>query len=277
MQELSRYAGDGGLKAKKATPFRLDLPEGILTFETSLPAAPARVSHIVRNLFPFCDRVNELGAGIAAQFGKKISCGPGCGVCCRQMVPLSPPEAVHVAEVLQSLPDKRKEIISERFTAARTLLKQNGLIEKIMKLYMCSASDEEILAVNREYFDLHITCPFLENGSCSIYHERPSRCREYSVLSPQSLCEDPFDTRIRRLPVTVRLCESITYIWASLTGKPPRIIPLIDAPFWIENNQDDLMLTVDNPEPLMKAVLEHACYGANKRAKAKMAKMKSGE
>jgi hypothetical protein len=39
-----------------------------------------------------------------------------------------------------------------------------------------------------EYFRLGITCPFLEDGSCSIYEHRPLVCREYLVTSPAAHC-----------------------------------------------------------------------------------------
>ena len=38
--------------------------------------------------------------------------------------------------------------------------------------------------LGREYFQLGIPCPFLEEESCSIYHDRPITCREYLVTSP---------------------------------------------------------------------------------------------
>ncbi|MBD3321253.1 MAG: hypothetical protein GF350_09180 [Chitinivibrionales bacterium] len=256
---------------KKVT-IELDLPEGLLAYKVDLKPGPVKLHHVVRKLLRFCDEVNELGEGIAAQFGKKIACGPSCGACCRQMVPLSPPEAAHIAEIVNSLPkDKKKEIIA-RFTGARQKLARSGVLEKMTNLYMCTASDEEILEVNREYFEQNIECPFLENGSCSIHRVRPSRCREYSVLTPKELCRDPFDRQIKRLPVTVRLCESITYAWASLTGNRPRIIPLVDALFQVDSNPDMAMRTIDKPEPLVRAILEHACDRANKRAHMKMKK-----
>jgi hypothetical protein len=42
-----------------------------------------------------------------------------------------------------------------------------------------------------QYFNLVIPCPFLEDNSCSIYAERPLRCREYLVTSPAINCNSP--------------------------------------------------------------------------------------
>ena len=52
-------------------------------------------------------------------------------------------------------------------------------------------SNEHMRIVGREYFRLGIACPFLEEESCSIYHDRPITCREYLVTSPAENCSRP--------------------------------------------------------------------------------------
>lgn len=37
----------------------------------------------------------------------------------------------------------------------------------------------------------HYTCPFLEDGRCSIYNNRPIACASYGVISDPEGCKDP--------------------------------------------------------------------------------------
>jgi Fe-S-cluster containining protein len=156
-----------------------------------------------------------------ASFGHTVSCRKGCGVCCCQMVPLSPPEAAIIADVVDQLPPARKKTVLTNFAKALDKLDAAGLKETISNIYSTRTDKKEVLDINRKYFELGIPCPFLAEGSCSIHPHRPSRCREYSVLSSADFCKNPFDNRIKRLPLTIKLCESLSHAWSSLTGKAP--------------------------------------------------------
>lgn len=247
--------------------FTLDLPEGILRFEIpDLPGA-RRVTDITRIIVPFSDAVVELGTGIAKQFDKEVLCKAGCGACCRQMVPLSPPEAVIVAETVENLPMDRKGSVIDAFNRAQEKLTNAGLLTRLHDLYNRKAPHDETLSLMKEYFEMGIPCPFLTDQSCGIHPVRPSRCREYSVLSDPTFCADPFAGQVKRLPITVRLSEALSFAWASLTKTRPVIIPLIDAPFWVEANPQARDLAIEGGSAFAKSVLEFATKEANRRAR----------
>lgn len=219
--------------------------------------------HIVYDMLPVCDILTEMGSAIAGSFGRTVSCRKGCGVCCCQMVPLSPPEAGIIADVVDHLPRARKNSVLSAFTRALDIMEAAGIKEKISSIYSTPTDKKEKMEINRKYFDLNIPCPFLVEGSCGIYPHRPSRCREYSVMSPSDYCVNPFDNRVKRLPLTIKLCESLSNAWSSLTGKPPIIIPLVKALEWVRNNEDIRTLSVYGAEHVVKGVLEFACAKAN--------------
>ena len=248
----------------------LDFPEGVVRFPYKKMEEPRLLWHIAYDMLPVCDILTEMGSAIAGSFGHTVSCRKGCGVCCRQMVPLSPPEAGIIADVVDQLPLARKNSVLSAFTRALDRLDAAGIKETISNIYSTRTDKKEVREINRKYFELNIPCPFLVEGACGIYPHRPSRCREYSVLSPSDYCANPFDDRIKRLPLTIKLCESLSIAWSSLTGKPPIIIPLVKALEWVRNNGDIRTLSVYGAEHVVKAVLEFACAKANKIAQERM-------
>jgi Fe-S-cluster containining protein len=244
----------------------LDFPEGLVRFPFKKKEEPQLLWRIAYDILPVCDILTEMGSKLAKSFGYVISCRKGCGVCCRQMVPLSPPESAIIANVVDQLPRIRKKNVQTNFAKALDILDAAGLNESISNIYCIHTDKKEVMDINRKYFELGIPCPFQVDGVCSIYPHRPSRCREYSVMSSADFCKNPFDNRIKRLPLTIKLCESLSHAWSSLTGKPPVIIPLVKAMEWVQGNSDIHTLSVYGAEQVVKALLEFACKKANKIA-----------
>ncbi|HEX7510948.1 MAG TPA: YkgJ family cysteine cluster protein [Chitinivibrionales bacterium] len=249
----------------------LDFPEGVVGLSYKKNDGPCLVWHLAADMIPLADTLTEMGTALAATFGKTVSCKKGCGVCCCQMVPLSPPEAAIIADVVDRMPPLRKNEVLAAFSRGLEKLDAADLTDAISGIYSTRTEKEKVLEINRAYFDLGIVCPFLENGACGIYHDRPSRCREYSVLSPASCCADPFDNSIRKLPITLKLCESLSQAWSTLTGKPPVIVPLIKALDWVQNNPGIRELSIYGSEHFIKSVLEFACAKANTVARDRAA------
>jgi Fe-S-cluster containining protein len=254
------------------TVFELDFPEGIVRFPFELKAGPRLLHSIVDDLLPLCDILTGTGKNIAASFGRTVSCRAGCDVCCCQLVPVSPPEAAIIADVVEGMPPERKKSVFASFKEASEKLAAAGIRETISHVYSTRTEKDEVMEVNRKYFGLSIPCPFLVNGSCSIYPHRPSRCREYSVVSPAEYCANLFDGRIRRLPLTIKLCESVSLVWSSLSGKPPLIVPLVNSLDWVRDNPGARILRIDEHrvERVVRAILEDACAQANKTAREKI-------
>jgi Fe-S-cluster containining protein len=141
-----------------------------------------------------------------------------------------------------------------RFVRAVETLERDGMYERIAAVQSTTHSTEESRKAAQQYFDLHIDCPFLEDELCSIYPQRPSRCREYLVTSPSQHCANPFEHKISRLPVSVRLSEAFSRAWAALTGSRPILIPLVCAMEWVAANEEARYCAVDNPGSVIEAI-----------------------
>lgn len=248
----------------------LDFPEGVVRFPFEPQEKPRLFWHIAREVIPVADTLTEMGKAIAKHFGRTVSCKAGCGACCRQMVPLSPPEAAIIADAVDRLPPARKKEVLSAFDRGLAKLADAGIKDAISTIYSVTTDKNKVLEINRAYFELDISCPFLLEGSCGIYPQRPSRCREYSVLSPAEYCANPFDKEVKSLPLTLKLCESLAHAWSSLTKKPPVIVPLIKALEWVKDNKDIRTLSVYGAHHVVRAILEFACMKANKAVQQKI-------
>lgn len=132
-----------------------------------------------------------------------ISCGPGCGACCRQAVPVTPAELRAVRRWLDELPDDERLAHEARIDATAERL---------------TATDAEAIGVDdeRAYVALAIACPFLVDESCTIRPVRPLACREYVVTSDPAHCATRADGQIVRISATRDVLGAFVQVSAEL-------------------------------------------------------------
>jgi len=189
----------------------------------------------------FLPLAQQLGSAVASlaeaairDQGQEISCKAGCGACCRQAVPITETEARYIRDLIEGLPEPRRQMIRDRFTAGRRRLAEAGLLEALQNL----ADAPDSLPVGLEYFRLGIACPFLEDESCSIHEQRPVSCREYLVTSPAENCRILSAETVRQIPLPTRPMPAFSI----LDGRTPtgrvRCVVLLLAPEWAEENPE---------------------------------------
>ncbi len=156
--------------------------------------------------------------GIAARPEFPISCGPGCGACCRQAVPVTAAELRAIRAWLDALPDDERLAHDRRIVATKARL---------------DASDGEAIGMENEraYFALGIPCPFLVNESCSIHPARPLACREYVVTSDPAHCASRADGQIVRISARHDVLGAFANVSAAM-GEPTEYLlaPAIARP-----------------------------------------------
>lgn len=177
--------------------------------------------------------------------GRTVSCGPACGACCRQLVPLSPPEVFHLGEVVGRADPARRERWREGFDRLIRAATGSGLRAR---LTTGELSEEEGMAAALEWFRMGVPCPFLEDESCGIHPVRPAVCREYNVTSPAAWCADPARFAIARVPVPRSISEALARLTRELCGLELRMVPLGLAPIWAAAHADLDRRTWDGPE-----------------------------
>jgi Fe-S-cluster containining protein len=212
----------------------LTTPAGNLAVPVDIPTGFVPVTAIV----PALRRIGECAMALeeqeAARSGALVSCREGCAACCRMLVPVSPPEAHALREMIERLPEDRKGAVLGRVEETRRRLADAGLLDTLTAVAETDHqwSDEEMEPLNRAYYALRMPCPFLEDERCSIYADRPAACRELLVTSPAELCQDLVHNAVRALPVPLRIGTVLSLLWSQAAGGPLRFIPLPLAWDW---------------------------------------------
>lgn len=203
-------------------------------FEVRVPAGKASREH----LLPFMRSLIKVGSDIAeehfAGHGHKVSCQAGCGICCRQRVPLAEFEAHRLRRHIEAMPEPRRSDILERFRSAEQKIQEAGRDVA----FDSTASLEEMTRSAGRYFRLMIPCPFLENESCSIYEERPLKCREHLVLSPAEHCAVPEENRVETLPLPLKVFMTALCLSDETSSRQIHWIPLTQLVSWTDRNPE---------------------------------------
>lgn len=201
----------------------------------------------------------------AEEAGKRVSCRPGCGACCRQLVAVSVIEAVALADVVNAMPGPRRAAVKERFGTALNRLEAAQLLNPIMPRGERSllsparpvdptspdapaARKAMINDLSARYFALQIPCPFLEDESCGIHPERPLVCREYHVTSPAERCAKLGAEKIDAVAPPLHMSGVLARTAAKVAGTSPQTIPLVLALEWAEANGAKLGKPLDGKE-----------------------------
>lgn len=210
-------------------------PLGLVRGKVEIDTGPMRLADLVPTACELTNILVERAKRIEEKAGRKISCGPGCGTCCCQMVTLSPPEAFYLADRVASFPESLREEVIGRMNRVSMELERRNLIDGLLDP---DYSDEVVLPIAKEYFFLNLPCPFLANQSCSIHPYRPVACREYNVTSPPNGCIDPYRYGIAKVPMPLPLSTPLSILTAKLTSSNPRLIPLTLSLRWVAEHSD---------------------------------------
>lgn len=235
----------------------LNTPAGRLTTAVDVPIAFVPVTAIVPLMRRLGEEAQALEEARASEGGKTRSCKKGCAACCRMLVPVSAPEAFALMDFIRCLPSEQQERIATRLEQTKSLLLSHGLWHRLLELGESARppDDAALEPINQDYYALRVACPFLEDGVCSIYEERPAACRELLVTSPAERCDDLVNNPVEQIPVPVRIGPVLGLLWGELTKTPVTLIPLPIIFDWVEWHQDERHKMWQGPE-LLDAALD---------------------
>jgi len=245
----------------------IDTPEGPLRGALAIPPRPMRLPELAFGFLEISSKLTELEIKRTARDGRPISCRKGCSACCRHLVPLSPPEAWLLADLVASMPSARQGEVRASFAAAVQRIAESPLQSLLEGVEI---RPDDVMPVSIAYQALDVACPFLRDESCSIYPYRPSICREFAVTSPAESCSQlgraPIDSEggsagvpsarrpITRLPVHVRLSDALSRLTAKVLGTQPEIVPLPFALEWANEHREEAQRSWD-ARTLMEGLL----------------------
>ncbi len=221
---------------------RVKFTVGLECFEETVPVpdGDARPRDLVNTAHALAESIVARAVHATAANGEAISCRKGCGACCRQVVPVSQPEARQIAELVESLPEPRRSVIAERFAAAGARLAQTDLPHRMAHAADLDDASRQNLAA--DYFRRAMACPFLEDESCSIYEDRPLVCRAYLVTTPAANCAQPTVEPVTRIKLPARISLALGQLEPTTPERDVWWMPLIDALTWAADHPEQ-------PEP----------------------------
>jgi Fe-S-cluster containining protein len=233
------------------------LPVGGATLRASaiLPAGQTNLTQLLPIIQNLEDAIVARAAEEAARAGSPISCGPGCGACCRQMVPISLFEAEALTAWMQSLPEERRAELGERFHRALLALRDAGVIDKIVGQQWVGDPDR-VTELAIDYFHAGVPCPFLENESCGIHPLRPLSCREYLVTSPPALCADPSVHSVAGVRLPVKLSHGLYAVGRRIERDPRGWLPLVFLVAWSHSGARPGEAVAGTGEAVLRGFLE---------------------
>lgn len=206
-----------------------------LRLKMSMPAGKIRPVELLPLFHSMADSFVELALKDAVTEGTKVPCKKGCGICCRQLVPISEAEARQLRDLVNHMAEPRRSEIRARFEAGRQRLERSGLIEKLLAPDRLKPEERTPFAL--DYFSEGIVCPFLEEESCSIYSDRPIPCREYLVVSPAENCARPSRETVKCLKIPAEVSRAVRCF--NPEQSPGRWVALILALEWAEAHVDN--------------------------------------
>jgi hypothetical protein len=154
----------------------IHLSEGGITVQgrVDVSTGPTRLSDLLPLVRGLANGVVQETIRTLGDAGQSISCGPGCGACCRMLVPVAEVEARRLREVVEAMSEPRRSQVRARFAAAIRQLTDAGLSSKLRKTDQLT--DESYRELIESYFRQQIACPFLENESCSMARPAAVSC-----------------------------------------------------------------------------------------------------
>lgn len=191
----------------------------------------------------------------AAAAGKQVTCAKGCSACCRaQPVPVTPPEAHALLQLVAALPAVRRAEVEARFADREQRLQDAGLADLLLE-QPADLDAERARGIAHAYFKLGLVCPFLDDDACSIHPQRPFVCRQYLVTSDPALCADPFTNKADVIPMPLHAATAELAISETAYARRQHSVPLTLALAYARRHRGELERRFD-AEPLLRQWLQ---------------------
>jgi hypothetical protein len=120
---------DPGTKPQQQQAIAIELvtAQGPLRAMLPIPPKPMRLPELAFNFMAMSSKLTDMAVADEERAGREISCRKGCGACCRQVVPLSPPEAWMIADLIAGMNEGARSAARAAFASVAEALDRAGL------------------------------------------------------------------------------------------------------------------------------------------------------
>ena len=195
---------------------------------------------------------------VLQEVGGAVSCRAGCAACCRQLVVVSPLEALAIERHVRAADRAQRRRWEEaQARHSRALSRRPSLMRRLQAFRAARGyqSPEEGDALEREYWAAQIPCPFLEKERCTIYATRPFACREHFVVTPPERCATDPDS-VQMPPTRFEFRAVAGQVGEQCLDLEDRLVPLFEAVAYASQKPDAAKRTA--PDAFVNRVMEGA-------------------
>jgi len=181
----------------------------------------------------------KLAPAVLNQLGKEekfVPCCKGCSACCNYLVPLSVPEVFRMKQEVLAVPANRgRAVLQSCLDAPKRVLDNSS---QSSDLYPSTEilGPTRVSQLGRWYAGLKLSCPFLSDGLCTIYEQRPTACREHIVTGSPSLCEAEWTDESQVVQMPVSILEALGQLASKLEATSVEAVMLPLALPWAQEN-----------------------------------------
>ncbi len=143
-----------------------------------------------------------------ADMGKAITCHKGCGHCCDVWVFANLQESENIVHYLYEHDDVLQYYLRQYPRWKQKIDSLGAIMPRLdkaqEKILFGTAAEDDQQAFDEDlaaYAALHNSCPFLQDGACSIYEVRPYACAGVVSVSPPESCMRGHPTRNQNILV----------------------------------------------------------------------------
>jgi Fe-S-cluster containining protein len=231
----SQQLGNSSLRNAEIISFELDVAGKREPFHINVVSKQATLADIV----PLARRLSTKLAILFLERlrgnGQSIPCQKGCSACCSYLIPLSVPEVFRLREELLAMPqEKSSRVLKSCTVAAKKILDKSPEGLDVNKLTKNNLAQTDQLS--KWYAGLKLTCPFLSDGLCMSYEQRPLACREHIVTGSSFFCQPDHkgEPNVASMPVSV--LEALGQLTAELENLDIEAVILPLAFAWAQDN-----------------------------------------
>jgi Fe-S-cluster containining protein len=134
-------------------------------------------AEMVKDVHETFDDLMKKAIGVAFRSGLFIPCARGCFFCCYDPAFVCGQEAELLLQTVLRKPQEEQE----RVKAA-----VKDWVARFVKAGFKSIKAMDV----HTYRSAKLACPFLNNGECTVYEDRPIACRGHVAVGDREQCED---------------------------------------------------------------------------------------
>jgi len=177
-------------------PLDLDLCGKNLHFDISVTSNLVSLEAIVPIARIISDKIADVAVQENLDKGERVPCRQGCTSCCNYLVTASSAEIFSIVDNM-----KKNDSSFRKYIQRNALLACKKILKKRPPEFR---GHNQLNKLSTWYKSLNISCPFIFEGSCSIYDIRPISCREYFITGSSDACKGKSSAaQVLDLPLSV--------------------------------------------------------------------------